>query len=184
MEVRRITNEGDLPFADAYSGVQYVVEPGQSAIVPREAVDLWFGDNSTVDTSNRRARSQEIDRLHVRYGAYEDPELWEAAKPRVRVETLDGEFTHTVLSDPHGSHVTEHHGTVSEHEQLVDLIQQQAGELEKMRRELIAMKRADLAQPEGPPPVDAREPVPSRAARGRGKKDVAAAAIPTDAPGS
>lgn len=167
MEMRRVTNVGEEPLVDAYDGTHYWIEPGNSAVVPREAVDLWFGDNDLIDGPHRRPRNEELNRLRIRYGANDDEALWEQNQPRVKVATLDGDECETVLSDPTGDKVTPASDTVDEKRELWELIETQRRELASLQREFQRTQRAEDAIADGELEEDQPVTPTSRKARQR-----------------
>jgi hypothetical protein len=166
-DMRRVRNIGEEPLVDAFDGAHYWIEPGKDAVVPLEAVDLWFGDNTFVDEMHRRYRNDEYLRLRIRYGANDDEALWEQNKPKVQVLTLDGDELETVLSDPGGDKVTPTETTVDEKRELWQLIEQQQRELNALKRDFQKKTRQDEAVAEGDLEEDEPQTVPSRRARSK-----------------
>lgn len=131
-----VRNTGDTRFAAMYASQRWVVEPGAKTLAPYHAACLWFGDPRAVNIGDRdtrpelQFRTNEIDRLSVRYGLCGDP--WyaddvdidketfaESANdrykpqrykdgrhpnlPRCEVYDLDGTRLITVIDDPEGT---------------------------------------------------------------------------------
>lgn len=171
-EMRLVTNVGDRPYTDGYAGTTYLFNPGATQVVPKEAADLWFGDPTVRNEKHRRRREQEYDRLRIRYGGFDDNDIFEENRPRVKVTSIDGEteFT-TVLDDPQGDTVHDAIQTVNEHAELVGLIEQQQREVAELREMLKKNMRAEKSMAAaGDLPTDDPEPVPSQAARKRAAK--------------
>lgn len=173
-DMRRVTNVGEEPLVDAFDGSHYWIEPGRDAVVPLEAVDLWFGDNTMVDEMHRKRRHDEMLRLRVRYGAIDTgdgemsaDQLFDKNKPKVKVTTLDGEECETVLSDPLGEKVTPAETTVDEKRELWELIEKQQRELESLKREFRREARREDAIAVGDLEEDEPQTVPSRRARNK-----------------
>jgi hypothetical protein len=168
-DLRRVKNVGDTDLVDAFDGTHYWIAPGGEAMVPADAVDLWFGDHSAIDKPYRKERESERERLKVRYGAYHRAEDWEANQPRVEVYDLEGQLQETVLSDPKGDKITEASSTVDEQRQLYSLIQAQQAELEQLRSDFRSNARQQEALESGIVEEDTPTPVPSRRAQRAGK---------------
>lgn len=99
----RIVNTDTRTFTSLYAGDRYTVAPGGEEIVPFEAACLWFGNPKLKDiNAKERHRTVEFKRLRVKYGAYDNEELFEAIRPKVEVYTLEGERVSTVAEDPYG----------------------------------------------------------------------------------
>ena len=59
----KVKNGSSLPFVDSFDGVDYVIEPGETASVPQEAAQLWLG-NPNLDPT------KEFKRTRRRKGAF------------------------------------------------------------------------------------------------------------------
>lgn len=99
----RIKNPTRSTFTAKYDGEAYTVPAGSESIVPIGAMITWAGDPSLRNHNARQKfRSEEVTRLHTKYGAYENEKLWERNKPKVEFYTMDGERIWTVVDDPDG----------------------------------------------------------------------------------
>jgi len=156
MSVVRVKNLRDVAFVDSFDGTTYSVNPAGSTIVPIEAAKLWFGNWDLVDKPSRalRERSEELQRLQVRYGCSDDPERWEATKPLVQVCDVD---------DPAGTAISEAAVTVDEHEDMLSMIRQQAKDLDRLKKDY--QKQIRTEQPDSDADEDKPEPVASKRAR-------------------
>lgn len=102
-DVVRVRNSGQAVWKDTYGNVTYRVQPGSEGIVPFEAACLWFGHPDAIDIDPRnRHRSDEYARLRIRYGVYDDDNLWDQQTPNIEVFDLDGNRILTVVDDPLG----------------------------------------------------------------------------------
>ena len=160
-----VENQGETTFLDAFNGQNFVVEPGQKEMVPKDAISLWFGDNALVDDERGKWRRHENDRLRRRYGAYHVDDVWEEVQPHVLVTDIDGNELSTVLSDPHGRTVTQSSQTISDKDELEGLIRRQAKELEALKSEFKAAARKEAADKTGDMEEDTPKSPPSRKAR-------------------
>lgn len=110
MEIVRLTNVSENLWQDHYGSVPYVCPPGQSIIVPVEAVWLWFGNPNLTDKPimAQYDRRDEFQRVIVRNGfdklqAASEP--YDLALP-VTLETMEGDRYITVIEDPAGDEST------------------------------------------------------------------------------
>lgn len=103
MKIVRVVNEGSKPFVGKYDGEKFTIAPKSESLIPYGAMILWLGDPEARNIDERRRfRVAELNRLHIKYGAYEDEDLWEANRPRLKAHTLDGDLIPTVVEDPEG----------------------------------------------------------------------------------
>lgn len=166
MSVLRIKNLREAPFVDGYDGTNYTIESESQAIVPAAAAKLWFGDWDARNDPSRawRAREDEITRLKQRYGASDNPELWEEVKPLVSVSAVDSDEPFlTVIDDPSGDSIHGAEVSVNDHENMLEMIRQQSRELETLKSQYKNEVRAE--QPIADADEDKPEPVASKRAR-------------------
>lgn len=107
--VVRLRNEGEEPFTGKYARIRYQVQPGQDIIVPYMAMCLWLGHPEAVDIDKkRRYRTQEFQRLCVKYGVYERHERVDELFPKLTAWSITdpGQEYITVVKDPDGKHLT------------------------------------------------------------------------------
>lgn len=167
-EVVRLHNDGETAFNDRYGGQRYIINPGQDAIVPWEAMSLWLGNPDFVDIDKKqRFRTDEYHRLRVRYGAHDDAtrgitadQMWENHKPAISVYKLDGEQVITVVDDPLGSHLTPQTQTVAENQLLRTRMEEMAAQMAAMQAQMDTLDRQEAATTAS----DARADAPKRQA--------------------
>lgn len=115
----RIRNVGTLPWSDKWNNQLYRCQPNGEALVPFAGVCLWFGHPSAIDVPNdpkQRYRTEEFQRLCVKYGVYDRHEEFVPGQvfvddrgkdknpiPQIEVYDLEGERLTTVLEDPDGT---------------------------------------------------------------------------------
>lgn len=160
-DVMRIHNSGDRTFKDSLNGTLYVVEPGQDKIVPFEAVCLWFGHPNARDEDARHLhRTEEVKRLRVKYGVYDEDEAWAVNVPSwMDVYSLEtNEQLICVAHDPEGVNVNPSVMTeadnISLQQQLAAMQQQMAqmqALMEQQNLRTMAIDDGDSAAPDLPP---------------------------------
>lgn len=188
----RVLNKGESTFVDCYDGETFVVEPGEEALVPPDAVSLWFGDPSSTNEDLNRARDIELDRLKVRYGQYvaeleassngTPPAVWEDRHPQFEVRTMTDEVVATVLSDPQGKSIHDAKQSISDQESLLELIKSQSEDLAKLKAEFAAREREREALAEGKATVDTPKQVASKRSRNQELRVDVPVELPEDAP--
>ena len=104
VNVVKLVNEGHETFNKRYGPHdRLIIEPGAEVFVTEEVawhfLGRWWANNSNP---RFRERVEEVRRLRVFYGAYEDDVLWERMKPRISAYTSDGARIATVVDDPEG----------------------------------------------------------------------------------
>lgn len=105
-QVVYLENYSTVPFKGMYASNPYHIAPGQRGIVPYFAMCLWLGDPRSVDVDDtHRYRHAEVERLRVKYGAYDDMAVWEQNKPKLRAFDLNNAPIRTVVDDPEGAHL-------------------------------------------------------------------------------
>lgn len=181
----RARNVGDSTFEDAYDGERYIIPPGEEALVPPEAVALWFGDPSAVNEELVRHRDMEVERLKTRYGHFVseldsgEPLSWEERHPQFEVLTMEGDPVNTVLVDPQGGNVHRAQTTVNEQEELLSLIKAQSEDLARLKAQFAAKAREAEAHESGHASEDTPKAVASKRSRARGDLRVE---VPEDTP--
>lgn len=103
----RIVNTGDTGFTAKYDNVRYDIPVGGELFVPWAAACLWLGDPRKKDISpQRRERLNELHRLYSKWGVIDnDPDTFEANRPKLKVYTTDGTEIPMVADDPEGTAV-------------------------------------------------------------------------------
>src|SRR5437660_9418133 len=128
-----VTNAGASTFTGHYLGQEYQIESGKTLkSVPWPAVCLWFGDPEVQDTPRWKSRHEMYERLKIRYGAYEDVDLWAKNRPHCKVKDLDGNEIVMIVDDPQGSEPTSPRAA-DEKALLMEM-------LDRQQREMAAMK--------------------------------------------
>lgn len=138
--VVRLRNDGDKLFSQKYGGVRYQIPAGGEAIVPYMAMCLWLGHPDAVDMDKkRRFRTQEFQRLCVKWGIYEHHDLVDERFPKVSAwSIIDNTEYITVVKDPDGKHLTPDVQTKAERDRMqTQLVAMQAQ---------IAMLQAQMEQ--------------------------------------
>lgn len=159
--VVRVTNTAGAKFVGKYANNRYVIEPGQTAIVPYYAAVLWFGDPRATNVGDARLtqyRAHEVDRLSAKYGLigapfYSDQDTVTTTVdgekvelryvdarhpnlPRCTVETVDGDRLITVIDDPAGDHLTAQPQTVKQARATEDAVQGLQRQMQVLMAEL------------------------------------------------
>lgn len=115
----RIRNLGTENWSDKWNNQTYRCASGGEALVPFAGVCLWFGHPAAVDIPGdprQRYRTEEFQRLCVKYGVYDHHEEFIAGQqalddrgrqvrktiPLIEVFDLEGDKLTTVLEDPEG----------------------------------------------------------------------------------
>lgn len=146
----RCHNNMSVDFISSYAGTRFLIPANGDMIVPIEAMWDWAGRPWVTDKDHHRERSEELERLKVRYGVFSDndpridrsdAEAWAANVPDLTFSALDSPETYiTVLQDPEGRSVT-----------AVDTTYQEKAALEsrynELQKQVKAMQTA-LAQTE------------------------------------
>lgn len=145
MDMCRVVNKGKADFSAMYDNNRFTIKKGKASIVPRHAVNLWFGDPDTINDPTDRLRfyrQAEYDRLRIKYGVYDGipgratvEELWEQNTPKVEVYDLDDNRLYTVIEDPEGIQSAPP-APLSRMERSL------AAQLEDMERQMQALRRA------------------------------------------
>lgn len=160
-DIVRVKNVGEERWTDKFNNQRFVIDPGRDAVVPFAAVCLWLGNpDSRNKPGGQQHRRLEYNRLVIRYGGADNPELWERAVPKLEVYDFDNNRIMTVVDDPEGKGVHTSSSTVEEQE----ILQKKVDEL---TRSLTAMRQR-MEDVGGLEPVseDIQEDVPTRVPTG------------------
>lgn len=143
-DIVRLRNEGDTPFSQKYAGQRYTIQPGQEWLVPFMAMCLWLGHPDAVDIDKkRRFRTQEFQRLCVKYGIYEHHELVPERFPKVTAwDVISNEELITVVKDPDGKHLTPDVQTKMERDNLAAQMRQMQDQINILQQQLQQQDRA------------------------------------------
>lgn len=188
-DVVRLRNVGAEQWVGKYANQDYRMNPGQEAIVSFAAACLWFGHPDAVDVDDRnRYRTEEHERLRVRYGVYDSPiEVWDANTPNIEVHDLDGNRLITVVDDPEGKHLNPAVSSQQEKTLMVEQMTRMQQQMKAMQAQMDQAERGDVAIANSgdvdedespfagltpsptpviggdiPPPSDASEDIPTR----------------------
>lgn len=185
-------NTGSKPFSQEYANTRFTINPGQRLLIPWDAMCLWLGHPDAVDIdAKRRFRTEELERLHVKWGVYEQHqralESWVDnnghTQPRMfpslavyRIE--DNERIITVVDDPEGSHLTPALQSEREKAQLQDTMEAMRAQMAAMAAQLQEMQSQQAAQFVG---EDTRTDEPqTRPERKPAQLDIPITALPDD----
>lgn len=164
-EVVHCKNIGTIPHASAFNSRPYVIKPGQSAILEREAAVKDFGDWSLRNESAEiHKRLDEYHRVQGHYGCGpdtirdENTPVWDEVMPRVELSDESGNPIISVLDDPQGNSLPEDTTGQDGLERQLDLMRQRMAELEDM-----------LNRGQDRPAVVVAEDSPDTAPRRRGR---------------
>lgn len=186
----RIVNKGTKDIVDHYNSERFVIRAGDDAgtFVPWDAMVIWYGNPLAVNTSRQPARQVELERIHMRYGGFGDPAVWEANRPRVEVYTTDNKRIFPVMDDAEGTQVPTDDNSLS----AEDLRQAEMDQMRAAIRDLqerLAVKDGEVVNGEsaGPLPTDAPQAPPvgpstSDPASGVALTITRSADLPEDAP--
>lgn len=159
-DIVRIKNVGETRWTDRYSNQIFACDPGRDIIVPFGALCLWLGNPDAKNVPNgQQHRRAEFNRLVIRYGGADNPDLWEENKPKIEAYDFDNERIVTVVDDPEGKGIHAASTTVEEQEIL-------QSQVNKLTRELAAMRSRMEAGNGEIADEDIREDVPSRVPTG------------------
>ena len=156
----KIHNASKRTFKDRWEGAEYVISPGGDGLAPIEAVWCWFGNGTITNGPFNKDRDAEVARLRQRYGAYDDPILWEQNRPECEVFGPDGERVWTVIEDPLGDHVQPVSTTAEEKAQLMAYIRKLQDDQQAMQDRLEELTG-------GVSSMSVEEDSPANAPRGR-----------------
>lgn len=163
----RVRNDGHEPFVGKYDNQTYRIMPRSEGFIPFAASCLWFGHPASIDVDARnRHRTNEVERLRVRYGVYEanmvkdipgieetpglhgmDPtaDAFLTMTPDVKVFTVSGDPIITVIEDPDGNAVSPETLTRVEHQRdqlTMQEMRDRMAEMEAMMRMLTSEEAA------------------------------------------
>lgn len=99
----KVRNEGDTDFVGKYNSQLFPIKAGAETVVPYECLCLWAGNPDVQDTGPRsKDRTDEYQRLRVKYGAYDDEEKFQSVRPQLVFHDLEDNRLVTVMEDPYG----------------------------------------------------------------------------------
>lgn len=103
----QVVNKGKKDFPLQYNSQLYLVRRNSHRWVPEEALTPQLGYVGAVNTAKHKRREEEVTRLRILYGVYDDDAAWETKKSDLSIEVYDheGERIWTPLDDPAGTNV-------------------------------------------------------------------------------
>ncbi len=190
----KVVNLDDTPFVGGWNGGKYVIPPRSEAFVPFIATCNWFGHPDAMDVDEgHRFRTEEVNRLRVKYGIYEmttvpedypaaiiDPSIigsdpFDTLTPNLQVWTLEGERLVTVLEDPYGTNITPDVVTQAQAAQSQGAIETLMGQVAALQRQIEALSAGQTAEADSgdiqhdeEPTTPAMRPAPKAPAKGSG----------------
>lgn len=149
-------------FSMKYGPTNRVTIPaGKTVHVPAEIAAHFLGRWWLRNEGRFRDRADEVDRLRVLYGAYEDNVAWEQNRPRFEAYTDSGDRITTVVDDPTGEAAT---GsaliTDLDVEQRLRIMQERQDELQRQLDEKVRGEQAEVHDPGADAPLAAPTPTP------------------------
>lgn len=159
-DIVRLKNTGDTRWTDKYNNQVFACDPGKDIVIPFGALCLWMGNPDAKDVPNgQRHRRAEFNRLVIRYGGADNPDLWHENTPKIEAYDFDNNRIITVIDDPEGKGVHSAQTTVEEQEIL-------QSQVNKLTRELAAMRSRMESHDDEVVDEDIREDAPSRVPTG------------------
>jgi len=148
----RIANDGAVAFVGHYLGDRYIVDPGQTAVVPWGGAVAWLGDNSKRDDHTKRKwdRRNEKKRLERRWSV--------TGPPSLRVIDLDDTPIVMMADDLDDARTTHAPTTTADAETLEERIAAMESEIATLRKKRDRTARKETAGQE--PPEDGPTKVP------------------------
>ena len=177
-QIVRMTNVGDDLFRHEFELDWYVILPGETVLMPRAALNCWFGDPDLSNAGKDQLRKREISRVRRRYGAYADDAEWERLRPRIECfDATTDERILTVMDDPNGDGQKDHDVRGGAPETLIARVESLTRELDALRATMVTENHGLGSTPETltvdtPSPVSPAPGV-SPSAGGRSRKKAA-----------
>lgn len=138
----RVHNTGSVDVVGGFNNRRFRIPPGGSAIVPREAAYVNFGDWTRRDNNPWFPRNVELERIQGRFGIGREGG---GQLPDIEITEMDGTRVTLLWEDPEGTKLPEESGRQS--------IEQQ---MEAMREEM-ARLRTRLGEDDPEIPEDSPE---------------------------
>lgn len=180
--VRNLHDDRELK--GSYNSEPWVIPAGKSAVLPREAAIIAFGDwesrpgirvrNPDTGLYEHNAREVEFARIRGRCGVAEgavleldgkevpSEALLEDRLPKVQIEEMDGTKVVTVVEDPKGEGLpVEGSSMLSTQELLARLEEQQkrhAEEIERLKQQAFNVATSNTEMPDEDKPSTRRKP--------------------------
>lgn len=113
----RVHNTGDTDITGGFNNRRFLIPPGGSAIVPREAAYVNFGDWTRRDNNPWFPRSVELERIRGRYAG---------EVPSIEITEMDGKKVVLLWEDPEGTRLPELTGAQSMQQQMDQMREEMA----------------------------------------------------------
>jgi hypothetical protein len=179
VSIVEVANEGTKPFRGMWAGKTYVIAPGEKVFAPWEAMCLWCGDPTLVDTDVDRPRARAREYLSVSYGLHGAPWFSDSPQetahmegepfeeypmvggvyrhpnlPLLRVTTSTGDQIVTILDDPEGDGSPQVRDDTAEAQtEILAQLQQQVAALTRQLAQSNPEAAAAVHQAQAPEPV-------------------------------
>lgn len=171
MQFIRMVNTGTTPYDYHHHAIKQIIQPGGDRIVPWDLACSLFGDPTTMDIGQDRARTRSWKQaagIHNYHLGYTSDEQWEAIRPKVECYDLEtGQRVYMVLDDRDGKLTGENPGGQATPGNELEMLQRQMALMAQQIAKLTANQvqaPADATTSTGPiTSEDApnMEPVPS-----------------------
>lgn len=157
----QVINKGKKDFPLQYNSQLYLVRRGQSRWVPEESITPQLGFVGAINTPKHKRRDEEVTRLRILYGAYDDNEAWERAKKDLAVEVYDhdGNRVWTPLDDPGGTNIRVV-DDMDEKDRLEALVTSLIARIDQIEGKGKAGPSAQPDTPDDSSPISASQPQP------------------------
>lgn len=142
----KVVNNGDKDLRVDYANKRWDIAAHGERTLPYHCMVMLCGDPRAFDVPNdprQRYRTEEWQRLRVRYGIYEHMHLVDEMLPKLAVYSLQGNPITTVLDDPEGDADTVQSMNESEFERLQKANVQMQKQMEQISRRLEQLTGAE-----------------------------------------
>lgn len=147
-QIIRMTNVGDTDFKSEFELDMYVIRPGASVLMPRAALNCWFGDPYLTNAGKDEWRKKEYNRVRRRYGCYAD-QTWDDIRPKIECyDATTNERILTVGEDPNGDGNRDHSIYDGSPATLIDRVEQLTRELDALRATMVTENHGLGSTPE------------------------------------
>lgn len=146
----RATNNSTSPVVWKFARVKYVLNPGIPTFVPYLAMVMYQGDPRAINVpggnSHQQFRRNELHRLSILHGVYENSALW-AQLPDITCTPIDSDVPfNTVLLDPEGVNLNpENTGAPNQTAFLENQLADMARQMQVMQAQLQQQTQQDAA---------------------------------------
>ena len=144
--VVQLTNLDDTDFVVRHLKEWYRIPGNDTVTVPWTTACFLLGDPRKVNLDKKhQARLIEYRRLRVRYGVYENDELWDQKVPNLVVGDIQGRRIPMVADDPEGDRFTAVERSTTSTELLQRAVAQAQQQIDQLTQKLAAQESADVA---------------------------------------